>query len=181
MPGNFAFAVTRADQNTTCTNAMCQLDIAVTVSDHKGAPQIKSMFVSGALKHAWLRFAAIAAVSAAVRAIVNRVNARVPGGELLSHAFMNSTDQGFGKITTANAGLIRNHYDRQFCVIQATNRASGKREHMKTTDMIQVTHFFGDRSVAIDKYGGTEGIGIRQNTPPQSEAKVVPQRLPLRA
>ena len=160
---------------------MSQLDIAVTIADHKGTAQIQIVFAGGAVQHSRLRLAARTGIVTLVRTIVQRVDMGSFFGELRCHQFVNGMDQRVRKISAANAGLIGDHDGRIFRFIQPPDGRGDKGKHTKTADVIQVTDFFGDGSVAIEEDGWAKGCGFSQKPPPQNATRRGPRLRLLRA
>src|SRR3981081_3771365 len=102
-------------------------------------------------------------------------------GELGCHQGVNGTDQGAWKISATDSGLIRDHDGRIFRFVQPPDGPRGKRKHTKTAKVIQVTHFFGNRSIAIEEDGRTKRCFFSQRPPPRSAASLARllQRLPV--
>jgi len=180
MPLDFAFTVAGPHQDSTRSNAMSQFDIAVAVANNKGTAQIQAVFTGGALKHSRLRLAAGASVVSFMRTIVQRVDMRPLFGKLGCHQIVNGANECVWKISATDAGLIGDHDGRIFRFVQPPDGRGGKGKHTKTADVIQVTDFFGDGSVAIEEDGGTKGGSFSQTPPPQSEANQSRLFRPLR-
>jgi hypothetical protein len=181
MPLNFAFPVAGAHHDGARSDAMSQLDIAVTVANHKGAAQIQVVLAGCALQHSWFWLAAGAGIVTLVGTIIQRVDVRSLFGELRCHQFVNGMNQRVRKISTADAGLIGDHDGRIFRFVQPPDGRCDQGKQTKTADVIQVTDFFGDGSVAIEEDGRTKRCNFSQKPPPQSGASLAPLLRPLPA
>jgi hypothetical protein len=170
VPEIFSFAVSSAHQDTLRSRAMGKLDVAVAVADDEAAMQVDGVLAGGALEHTRLWLAAVATVGRRVRAVVYGGEMGAGGFELLGHEFMDRVHQRFRKIAPANAGLIGHNKRREPGLIQATNRIGNMRQDTKSADVIQVADFFGDGAVAIEKNGGAESAGFRQDAPPSTKS-----------
>src|SRR5579859_246210 len=93
---------------------------------------------------------------------------RAFGGELLGHKFVDRVYKRFRKVSAANSGLICHNNHREPSLVQAANRIGDMGQNTKSADVIQVADFFGNGAIAIEKNGGTERTGFRQDAPPCS-------------
>ena len=88
------------------------------------------------------------------------------GCELLSHEFVDRLYKRFRKVAAADAGLIRDDNHGQTGFIQSADGFRDTGQDTKSADVIQVADLFGNSAVAIEKNGGTERAGFRQDAPP---------------
>jgi hypothetical protein len=170
VPEIFAFTITSAHQDTARSRVAGKLDVAVAIADDEGAVQGDGVLAGSALEHACLWLATVATVGRCVRAVVYGVEMGAGRFELLGHEFMDRVYQRFRKIAAANAGLICHNNHRKPSLIQAANRIGDMRQDTKSADVIQVADFFGDGAVAIEKNGGVESAGFRQDVPPWTKS-----------
>ena len=152
------FAIAGADEYALRTFVVSEFDIAVTIAYDEGAVQIDGVFARGAIKHSRLRLAAIAGFGIAVGTVVDRSEMRACCAELLGHKFVDGEHGGLRKITATNTRLIGDDDHRQVGIVQAANRGGRGRKHTKMAEIIQVSDFFGDGAVAVEKNGGAEWL-----------------------
>jgi hypothetical protein len=172
VPEIFAFAVTSAHQDTAGTSPASNFYVTMTIANDERVVQVDGVFASRAVQHTRLWLSAVAAVSRSVRAVVYGVETGASGFELLRHEFVDRMDKREREIPTANAGLICNHDHRHLGFVEAANRIRNVRQDTKSADVIQVTDFFGDSAVAIEKNAGAESSGFRQGAPPSKRSTV---------
>ena len=88
---------------------------------------------------------------------------------------MDGVHHGFREKAAADARLIGHDNNRQLGIVQLANGGGGEGKHTKLAGIIQVADFFGDGAVAIEKNGGTQQCGLRQNAPPRRRARTAPR------
>jgi hypothetical protein len=165
VAGKFAFSVAGANQYAPSAGTVGEFDVKVAIANHKGTAQVQGMLASRAFEHSEFRLSAIAAVGWSVRAIVNAFDTRTGGCKPLGHELVDSVHKRLGKIAAADAGLIGDDDNGQPGFIEAANGSRDKWKHTKSAQMIQVTNFFGDGTVAIDEDGGTAHSWLKQGAP----------------
>jgi len=173
VPEMLAFAVASPHEDTARACAASKFDVAVTIADDEGAKQVDGVLPCGAVKHACLWLAAVAAVGRRVRAVVYGVEMCAGGFELLGHEFMNRVHKRFRKIAAADTGLICYDNYGQSGFVQAANSIRYVWQDTKSADVIQVADFFGDGAVAVEKNRGTERASVRQGAPPPTKSSGV--------
>jgi hypothetical protein len=109
VPEVFAFAVAGANKDTARAHTARKFDITPAVTDDKGSLKVDGVFLRRLQEHARSRLPALATIGGGVRAIVNCVEMRALGAELLGHQFVDRMHERFRKVTPSNAGLICNH------------------------------------------------------------------------
>jgi hypothetical protein len=173
-----SFSIARANENAAGTSAVSRFDITIAISDNEGTPQVEAMLASGTLQQSRVWLPALAAVLRSMRAVVNCIQMRPGGGELLRQELMYGVHLQFREVPSSDPRLIGHHDYRQPHFIQAANSSRDKGKHTKTAGILQVTNFFGDRSVAVEKNRRTRRGGFRQSAPPPTRAKNARQLRP---
>src|SRR5205809_39846 len=81
-------AISRAEENGLRAGGVGSLDVYVAIADHKGASQVDVQVASGLQKHSRPGLAALAIGFRFMRAIVDRIQPRIPAGKLCPENFM---------------------------------------------------------------------------------------------
>src|SRR5215213_650679 len=133
-----------------------QLDVAISIANHPARTQIDLEVLRGAFDQPRFRFATVAveavrrlADGRVMRAIVDRVELRIL--EVTLELIVNVDDQVLGKVTTRDAGLVRDQDRQPAIVIQDPDRLRRIRKHAKTRGVIDVPNLLGNRAIAIDE------------------------------
>lgn len=172
IPQVFAFAVAGANKDTARAHTVRKFDISAAVADDKGSLKVDGVFLRRLQEHAGSRLPAFATIGRGVRAIVNCLQMRALGAELLGQQFVDRMHERFREVSPSNARLICYQNDRQAGFIQAPNGFGHAGQDTKSADVIQVADLFGDGTVAIKKNGGANGGGVRQGAPPLLKSTV---------
>jgi hypothetical protein len=67
---------------------------------------------------------------------------------------MDSVDERFWVVSASDSGLISDDKDEKATLVQFADGSRRKRKHIKTRNVIQVTDFFGNGAVTIEKDSG---------------------------
>src|ERR1700693_2717732 len=113
VPENFTFAISGAHHDTAGADAMRQLHVAMTISDHERARQVDAMFSRGLIQHAGARFSARASVGGGVRTEIDAVNMRSSSSQLAGHQIVDVIHERFRIVATSDSGLIGDHEDEK--------------------------------------------------------------------
>src|SRR5260370_8278607 len=132
VPCEFPLPIGGADANTAPTNISGKFDIAITIADHEGSPQIKTMLESRATHHAGARLSTVTVRRRRVRAVVDRIDRRTRFGEPPRHQFVHGVYQRFRKVAAADAGLIGDADHAGIRSVESAKCARGTGQNTKT-------------------------------------------------
>src|SRR5207245_11184427 len=133
VPGELAFSIAGADENTARMGVASELDIGVAIPDHKRASQIESALPGRLIQHASSWLAAVTVFRGGGRAIVDGIDSRARFRELLHHQLMDFVHKRLGKVAAGKAGLIGHHNNWSARLVESPKTVYDSRDYKYTT------------------------------------------------